>query len=180
MTCIVAIAKDGKVWMGADSGGSDEESDVIMSYAVPKVFIKHGYIIGYSGSFRFGKLLQHIFDLPPVPNNVNTAEKLDEFMNRVLMQSLKKQAKDLDLDKEEMDFDALIGVKGHIFEISNDWCAIESSLPYNVTGSGLKFALGSLHTTQTWKEPQKRIGVALSAAAEFAMSVAPPFNIVSI
>lgn len=180
MTCIVAIAKEGKVWMGADSGGSDEEVDVIMPYIMPKVFIRNNYIIGYSGSFRFGKLLQYIFDLPPVPNSINTSEKLDEFMNKVVMQSLKKQAKELELEKEEMDFDALIGVKGHIFEVSSDWCALESSLPYNVSGSGHKFALGSLYTTEVWKDPQKRINVALSAAAEYAMSVAPPFNILSI
>lgn len=178
MTCIVAIAKDGKVWMGADSAGSDE--DTIIPYTIPKVFIRNNYIIGYSGSFRFGKLLQYVFDLPPVPNSINSSEKLDEFMNKVLMQSLKKQAKELDLDKEELDGYALIGVKGHIFEVQTDWCALESSLPYNVAGSGDKFALGSLHTTEVWKDPQKRINVALSAAAQFCMSVGPPFNILSI
>jgi len=179
MTCIVAIAKEGKVWMGADSAGSDEESGVIAPYVIPKVFTRGGYVIGYAGSFRFGKLLQYVMDLPPCPANVNTSQKLDEFMNKIVMQSIKKQAKELDLEKEEMDFDALIGIKGHIFEVSNDWCAIEASMPYNVAGSGTKYALGSLHTTQGWKEPIKRINVALSAAAEFEMSVALPFNIVS-
>jgi ATP-dependent protease HslVU (ClpYQ) peptidase subunit len=179
MTCIVAIAKDGVVHMGADSAGSDEDTGVILPYVIPKVFKRNGYVIGYAGSFRFGKLLQYIFDLPTCPASVNTSEKLDEFMNKIVMQSIKKQAKELDLDKEEMDFDALIGLKGHIFEISNDWCAIEASMPYNVCGSGTKYALGSLHTTQVWKDPVKRINVALAAAAENDLYVAPPFNIIS-
>jgi len=179
MTCIVAVAKDGKVYMGGDAAGSDEESGLIAPYIMPKVFVRNGYVIGYAGSFRFGKLLQYILTLPAIPKEAKTSEKLDEFMNKVLMQSLKKQAKELELDKEELDFDALVGVNGHIFEISSDWCAIEASMTYNVAGSGTKYALGSLHTTQTWKDPIKRINVALAATAEFNMAVGPPFFIVS-
>lgn len=180
MTCIVAISKDGKVFMGGDSAGSDESEDIIAPFVMPKVFVRNGYIIGYAGSFRFGKLLQYVFDLPVIPKGATTSEKLDDFMNRVVMQSLKKQAKELDLEKEEMDFDILIGVNGHIFEIGTDWSALENSLSYNTIGSGTKYAIGSLHTTSGWKEPIKRINVALHAAAEYSMSVAPPFTILSI
>lgn len=179
MTCIVAISKDGKVYMGGDTAGSDEESGMIATYVMPKVFKRNGYLIGYSGSFRFGKLLQYVFDLPVIPKNCNTSEKLDEFMNRELMQSLKKQAKELDLEKDEMDFEALIAVNGHIFEISNDWFAIETTNAWNAVGSGTKYAWGSLYTTESWKDPKRRIQVALSAAAEYSMSVAPPFTIIS-
>jgi ATP-dependent protease HslVU (ClpYQ) peptidase subunit len=179
MTCIVAIAKDGKVFMGGDSAGSDENEDLISPFVMPKVFVRNGYTIGYAGSFRFGKLLQYVFDLPTVPKTATTSEKLDDFMNRVVMQSLKKQAKELDLEKEEMGYELLMGVNGHIFEIGTDWSALENSLSYNTIGSGTKYAIGSLHTTSGWKEPIKRINVALAAAAEYSMSVAAPFTIVS-
>jgi ATP-dependent protease HslVU (ClpYQ) peptidase subunit len=165
--------------MGGDSAGSDEETGIIASYVMPKVFKRDGYLIGYAGSFRFGKLLQYVFELPNIPKNCTTSEKLDEFMNKELMQSIKKQAKEMDLEKEEMDFDALIGINGHIFEVSNDWCAIECAMSWNAIGSGTKYAWGSLHTTEPWKDPKKRIHTALSAASEYSMSVAPPFTIIT-
>lgn len=179
MTCIVAIQKDGKVFMGGDTAGSDDESGMIATYRTPKVFKRGEYLIGYAGSFRFGKLMQYTLDLPPVPKDCTTPEKLDEFMNKILMNSLKKQCKDLDLEKDEMDFDGLIGLRGHIFEISNDWCALECAQDWNAIGSGTKYAWGSLFTTESWKDPKKRIQMALSAAAEYSMSVAPPFTIIS-
>jgi ATP-dependent protease HslVU (ClpYQ) peptidase subunit len=179
MTCLVAIAKDGVVHMGADSGGSDEEDGIIINYVSPKVFVRSGYLIGYAGSYRFGKLLEYVFDLPAIPNNANSSESLDRFINGTLMSSLRKQAKELDLSQDELDFDCLFGIKGHIFEICNDWFALEPAMPYLAAGSGTKYALGSLHTTQGWKDPAKRINVALAAAAEYSMSVAAPFHILS-
>jgi hypothetical protein len=179
MTCIVAIAKDGIVHMGADSGGSDEDNGTIFNYITPKVFIRSGYVIGYAGSYRFGKLLEHVFELPAIPNRATTSESLDKFVNGTLMPSLRKQSKELDLSSDELDFDCIFGINGHIFEVANDWFALEPTLQYFSAGSGMKYAIGSLHTTQGWKDPVKRINVALDAAAEFSMTVARPFSIVS-
>jgi ATP-dependent protease HslVU (ClpYQ) peptidase subunit len=164
--------------MGADSGGSDEESELIMNFKAPKVFIKDKYIVGYAGSYRFGKLMQHVFELPPVPSNLKTSEQLDKFMNSTLMTSLRKQSKELDLDKDELDFDCIIGVNGHIFEVSNDWFALEPVTDFLATGSGIKYALGSLYTTNSWKNPIQRINVALNASAEYSMSVSGPFTVI--
>jgi ATP-dependent protease HslVU (ClpYQ) peptidase subunit len=179
MTCIVAIAKDGVVYMGADSGGSDEENGTIFTYLSPKVFSRNGYLIGYAGSYRFGKLLEYVFELPVIPSKANTPEALDKFVNGTLMPSLRKQSKELDLNADELDFDCIFGINGHLFEVCNDWFALEPSIPYLSTGSGMKYALGSLHTTQGWKDPVKRINAALQSAAEYSMTVSAPFNILS-
>jgi ATP-dependent protease HslVU (ClpYQ) peptidase subunit len=179
MTCLVDIAKDGVVHMGADSGGSDEEDGIIFNYVMPKIFIRNGYLIGYAGSYRFGKLLEHVFDLPSIPQGANSSESLDRFVNGTLMSSLRKQSKDLDLTSDELEFDCIFGIKGHIFEVCNDWFGLEPSSSFIAAGSGTKYALGSLHTTQGWKDPIKRINVALDAAAEYSMSVAAPFHTLS-
>ena len=178
MTCVVAITKDNKVYMGADSGGSDEESGIIFNFKDQKVFRRGGYLIGYAGSYRFGKMLQYSFDLPPAPQNFKTSEQLDKFLNGVVMPSLRKQSKELDLDKDELDFDCIFGINGHLFEVSNGWFALEPVMPFLAVGSGTKYAMGSLHTTQPWKDPIQRINVALNAAAEYSMSVAAPFTII--
>lgn len=178
MTCVVAIVKDNTIYMGADSGGSDEETGIIFNFKDPKVFKRDKYIIGYAGSYRYGKLLQHVFELPPVPSNLKTSEQLDKFVNGVVMPSLRKQSKELDLDKDELDFDCIFGINGHLFEVSNGWFALEPVMPFLATGSGVKYAMGSLHTTQPWKDPIQRINVALNASAEYSMSVAGPFTII--
>lgn len=178
MTCVAAVVHNGKIYMGADSAGSDEETGVIFKFKSPKVFKRDKYMIGYAGSYRYGKLLQYTFELPPVPANLKTAEQLDKFVNNVVMASLRKQSKDLDLDKDEMDFDCVFGINGHLFEVSNGWFALEPEMPFLAIGSGLKYAMGSLYTTQPWKDPYQRLNVALSSAAEYSMSVSAPFTII--
>jgi len=179
MTCIVAVAKNGVVHMGGDTGGVDTDSGLLFTYKDPKVFIRKGYLIGYAGSYSFGKMLQHTLDLPDIPHGVNSPESVEKFVNGVVMPSLRKQAKALDLSNDESDFDCLFGIKGHIFEVFNDWFALEPTNSFASVGSGSHIAFGSLYTTETWKDPVQRINVALRAAAEYSTSVSGPFTILS-
>lgn len=179
MTCIAAIVKDGVVHMGGDSGGIDTDGGAIAVFNDKKVFVRKGYLIGYSGSYAFGKLLQHTFDLPDIPNGLSSAESIEKFMNGIVMPSLRKQSKAIDLSTDELDFDCLFGVRGHLFLVSNEFTALEPSQGFLSVGSAEHLALGSLHTTQTWKDPIKRINAALLAAAEYSTAVLPPFTIIS-
>jgi ATP-dependent protease HslVU (ClpYQ) peptidase subunit len=47
-------------------------------------------------------------------------------------------------------------------------------------GSGGMFALGALHATKHQKNPKMRLKLALEAASEFSMSVAPPFTYIQV
>ncbi len=47
-------------------------------------------------------------------------------------------------------------------------------------GSGGMFALGALHATKNLKNPKIRMKMALEAATEFSMSVAPPFTYIQV
>lgn len=179
MTCISAIVKDGVVHMGGDSGGIDTDGGAIAVFNDKKVFVKKGYLIGYSGSYTYGKMLQHVFDLPDIPNGISSPESIEKFMNGIVMPSLRKQSKTMDLSAEELEFDCLFGVKGHLFLVSNDFAALEPSQGFLAVGSAEHLALGSLFTTQTWKDPIKRINTALATAAEYSTAVLPPFTIIS-
>jgi ATP-dependent protease HslVU (ClpYQ) peptidase subunit len=179
MTCISAVVKDGKVYMGGDSGGVDTDGGTIALFNDKKVFIRKGYLIGYAGSYTFGKFLQHVFDLPDLPPGITSQESIEKFVNGVLMPSLRKQSKSMDLTTEELDFECLIGVKGHLFLVSNDWVALEPTSDFMSVGSGQYVAIGSLHTTQTWKDPVKRINASLTAAEQYCTSVLGPFTILS-
>jgi len=75
MTCISAIAHNGKVYMGGDAAAVDD-GNLVSTRKEPKVFIRNNYLIGYAGSFRFGKVVEHVF-IPPKPQTDN----LDKFLN---------------------------------------------------------------------------------------------------
>ena len=179
MTCIVSICQDGKVFMGGDSGASDAESGSIGVVTSPKVFVKDEYIVGYSGNFRFGKFLQYSFEFPKVPSWVKD-QKVDEFVNGLFVSALRKQITEFALEEKEKDFGILIGVRGHLFEMGDNYAAVELLNEYNAVGSGSEIARGVLYATGTWKDPIKRIRLALNASAEFNAFVRPPFTILEV
>lgn len=174
MTCIAAISYGGKVYMGGDSAAVEISSNFISTRKEPKVFIKDDYIIGYAGSFRFGKIVEHSFT-PPKPNLNN----LDKFLNTVFVDSLREICDKTKIDptSEEDSSELLIGVGGRLFEFCNDWHLGEDSHDFNSIGNGSPFALGSLHSTRRIKSPDVRITMALQAAEEFSTTVKGPFTI---
>lgn len=181
MTCIAGIAKDGKVYMGGDSAMTDEGAGIISRMHLPKVFIKGEYLVGYAGNARFGKILQHIFNYPKAPVSAKTSEQLDAFLNGVLITDFRRQAQEMSLEKEEReDFQVLIGLRGHLFEFDENWAVFEVGHNYNAIGSGGAVALGSLYTTETWKDSAKRIKIALEAASLYTPYVGEPIDILSI
>jgi ATP-dependent protease HslVU (ClpYQ) peptidase subunit len=177
MTCIVGIAHNGIVYMGGDSAAADEDSSLVSSRKEPKVFVKNGYLIGYSGSFRFGKVLQHTFNPPKLSDN-----NIDKFLNTTFVNSLREccELNKVDPGSEEDSSEMLIGVAGRVFEFCNDWHFGEDINDFNAIGSGTKFALGSLYSTRRLRSPNARIQLALESAERFSASVRGPFTILEL
>ena len=173
MTCVVAISQGGKVYMGGDSAVV-EEGGSISTRKEPKVFIKNEYIIGYAGSFRFGKFMEHTF-VPPKPN----LENLDKFFNTIFIDSLREycEVSKIDPSSEDNPSELLIGTGGRVFEFCNDWHIGEAGNGYNAIGSGAYLALGSLYSTRRIKSPYSRIELSLEAAETFSQSVQRPFTL---
>lgn len=172
MTCIVGIADGDNVWIGGDRASSD--GNTILSLSRPKV-ARHGeYLIGYAGSLGIGQLAQMI-DIPPAVRNI------EKVLRTTFVKSLKSAIEEFGnashLEDNSTDF--LVGVKGRLFEISSDdWQVGEYA--YSAIGSGNNIALGSLHTTQNWKDNHKRIHVALDAAITLSPSCQGPIDILKI
>lgn len=174
MTCIVAVAQDGVVYMGGDASAVDENNNIISTRREPKVFIKKNYIIGYAGSFRFGKIAEHNFN-PPPPEFDN----LDKFFNTTFVDALREccDAGKINPTEEDDASEMLIGVGGRIFEFCNDWHFGEDRHSFNAIGSGSSFALGSLYSTRRKKNPYARITSALESAEHFSSMVRGPFTL---
>lgn len=179
MTCIVSCVNDrGDIYMAADSAGV--AGDSIMRRKDPKLFIKDGFIIGFTDSFRMGQLLHHFLNIPKQEPGVD----LFEYMVVVFVEELRSlflEGGYLSKDQErDVGGTFLVGHAGRLFCIQSDFQVEETIYPYAAIGSGTDLALGSLHTTNVLKTrynltAEYRVRLALTAAAEFSASVASPF-----
>lgn len=176
MTCIVGIVEDGKVYIGGDSAG-------VAGWAVTprkdvKVFKTGEYLIGFTSSFRMGQLLRFSF-APPARTDGHSDE---QHMMTAFVDAARQCFKDggyLTVEKsvEEGGF-FLVGYRGVLYYFAEDFQTGISLRPYEATGSGAAYALGSLHSTEGYQlNPRARIQKALEAATEFCASVRPPFII---
>jgi hypothetical protein len=93
MTCIVAIAQNGTVYMGSDHAASDDKSGWVMSRKEPKCFKVGQYGIAFTDSFRMGQILQYSWT-PPKYTPTKTNSGLDKFMRTKFIDSVKAAFKD--------------------------------------------------------------------------------------
>jgi ATP-dependent protease HslVU (ClpYQ) peptidase subunit len=177
------MVKENRVWIGGDSAGSDSSSICIRRD--PKVFKNSDFLIGYCGSFRLGQLVRYKFTPP------DHSEKKDafEYMVTEFSESIRELAKEHGLSKvddnvESLDTSSLlIGYRGRLFTLEEDFQIGEVETEYYAIGEGSDLALGSMYTTNKQKRgytPRKRLELALEASAKFCKSVSSPFIILSI
>jgi ATP-dependent protease HslVU (ClpYQ) peptidase subunit len=184
MTCIVAIAQNGTVYMGSDHAASDDKSGWIMARKEPKCFKVGQYGIAFTDSFRMGQILQYNWT-PPKYTPTKTNSGLDKFMRTKFVESVKVAFKehgfgDIGGTDEDTGGIFIVGLEGRIFVVDEDFHIGENVVNYMAEGSGGMFALGALHATKNQKNPRLRIKAALEAASEFSMSVAPPFTYIQV
>ena len=174
MTCIVGIAKDGVVYMGGDRGASDDSA--ILSLTRPKIAKINNYLIGYAGSQGIGQLA-HMIDLPPITSNKGIEKTLRTLFVKALKSAIEEYGNSSHTDDNSTDW--LVGVNGKLFEISSvDWQV--SEYDESSIGSGSYIALGSLHTSRSWKDQEKRIRYSLQAAVDISTTCSGPIDIYKI
>jgi ATP-dependent protease HslVU (ClpYQ) peptidase subunit len=184
MTCIVAIAQNGTVYMGADHAASDDKTGWILARKDPKVFKVGQYGIAFTDSFRMGQILQYNWS-PPKYTPTKTNSGLDKFMRTKFVDSVKDAFRAQGFGsqvsgQEDEGGIFLIGVEGRIFTMDEDFHIGENIVNYMAEGSGGHIALGALHATKNQKNPKMRLKLALEAAAEFNMAVSAPFTYIQV
>ena len=186
MTCVVGLVKSGKIYMGSDSSAVDVSGGHIFAQKNPKVFMVGQYGIAFTDSFRMGQILQYDWTPPKFTGNSRT---LDKFMRTKFVESIKEAFKaggygNIGNQSESEDSGGvfLIGVKGtgRLFYMDDDFQIGENILPYYAEGIGMDFALGSLFSTQTMRDPIKRLEVALASASQFSIGVCPPYHFIEL
>lgn len=180
MTCIAAIAKNGKVWMGSDSLASarDWRSTIRKD---PKIFKVGNMLIGFTSSYRMGQLLGYKLTVPKHHAGVS----VEEYMHREFIDSVRKTLKDGGYTRIESNEETggffLVGYQGRIFQIECDFQIGEAADQYDAVGCGGQIALGSLFSTEKTKmSPEDRISLAINAAERHSAGVRGPVIIESL
>ena len=178
MTAIVGITDGQTVVIAGDSAGVG--GDITRSRLDAKVFTNGPYVIGYTTSFRMGQLLRYAFKAPVPPDDEDGlhAFMCVDFVNGV-RQGLKEGGWASKNNDQEEGGSFLVGVRGRLFEISDDYQVGELADGYAAVGCGAEIALGALHATGgTAMSLEARVIAALEAAAHFSTGVRPPFTVV--
>lgn len=178
MTCIAAVAHDGKVYMGGDSAGVGGYDLTVRADA--KVFRNGPFVFGFTTSFRMGQLLRHALTAPRPEGD------LERFMCTTFVDAVRECLKAGGYASTHHDTESggtfLVGVSGRLFQIDSDYQVGESRDRYDAVGCGSGYALGSLHLTAgiDWRDchPNWRVRSALKAAAHHSAGVRGPFRIV--
>lgn len=182
MTCIVGIAENDKVYMGADSCASDYYS--WLQYDHPKICEVGEFLIGCCGSMRMIDLLTY-----SLTGCIQRPEDSDDkFMRTTFISNVKDCFKSGGFGTEEKGGNFLVGYKGKLYEIQDDFSVVNSSQWGMSVGSGQLVARGSLYTTKVGQikltgdatltlTPEHRILLSLQAAESAIPSVRGPFYI---
>lgn len=189
MTCIVGIKAGEKITIGGDSfGGSQYHHQKVSD---PKVFMSEVdcageeseyLVMGGCGSFRMLQLLKYALQIPKFDPDMS----INEWMVEAFAESCRTLFKDRGLTQlyheQEEQFAGvfLIGFRGSLFTLQEDFAVIGWTNEEHATGAGEEYALGSLASTRgRIKSPKTRIKIALDASAEFSPMVVPPYAFVT-
>lgn len=174
MTCIVGLVHEGRVYIGGDSAGVADLNLTVR--ADDKVFINGDFIMGFTTSFRMGQLLRYKFKPPyHMPNISDYEYMVTSFIDEV-RNCLRDGGYARNNHGEELGGRFLVGYKGKIYEIQDDY---QVGLPldeFTAVGCGELIAKGSLYSTRG-KDPEERIKEALEASERFCAGVRAPFKI---
>jgi hypothetical protein len=175
VTCIVGIEVDGGVLIGGDSATSNRHYQAVWA-DVPKVFELGPYVFGFTTSWRMGQLLRYRLDVRE-PDGWD----VDRYMATTFVDAVRQTLKDggwlTKKDEREDGGCFLVGVRGRLYRIDDDFQCARMADGYDAVGSGDLIALGSLYTTRDDPEPQRRVLAALGASSHFAVGVLPPFHL---
>lgn len=170
MTCIIGLVHNGKAYIGADSQYLEGWHKV--TNLNPKIFRKGELLIGSSGSQRVSDIVEHNLELVRNRDWVPIKYIADYFVP-ALRSCLSLHGAIIKKDTEEMGAVIMIGYKGKLFIIGEDFTISEVG-PYEAIGAGGKYVYGYLYATGI-TDPIAAIHGALECAEHFCAGVCRPF-----
>jgi ATP-dependent protease HslVU (ClpYQ) peptidase subunit len=179
MTCIVGLKHGEDIWIGGDSAGI--VGHWLSIRADEKVFQNGQFLIGFTSSFRMGQILRYSFQHPDHDASLTT----EAYLASVWVDAVRTCFKEKGFARKENEAESggcfLIGYRGELWEIDNDYQVARWDDGFAAIGGGTQVALGSLFTSRDSPgladDPESRVRIALSAAQRFNTTVREPFVI---
>ena len=150
MTTLAAIQGNGWAVFASDSQSSDDSGFVAMMPG-GKAFNNQGIIIAGAGQVRGINLLEHAFVAPTV-----NMKYPDKYITNTFIPAMRKCFLDAGYEYKREDSTVendniwLIGVRGNIYRIEEDYSWERNDNGLYVAGSGERFALGALEALKAY------------------------------
>lgn len=196
MTCIVGLEHGGKVYIGGDSAGVNgwsltvrADSKVFTRQLVSSLGGRPGeMVVGFTSSFRMGQIVQHVLDIPCVPEarNWGSVDQAEAWMVKKFIPELRRCFEAEGYQKKDNDRASggtfLVGIAGHLFSVENDYQVGRAVCGYHAVGCGDDLAIGALHVLRASENPlgpTAQAQVALQTAEEHNAGVRGPFKVLA-
>ena len=139
MTIIVGLVRDNEVYMGCDGAGTGHnytQSKIVE----PKVFSNGETLMGMCGSFRLGQILQYVLKIPDRDprNECDMSWLVNDYVDAV-RNTLKNKGHIHEKDGEFNipNGDYLLGYKGSLYVVEDNFQILKIDEEYLTTGCGL-------------------------------------------
>jgi hypothetical protein len=178
MTCVVGMAREGRVYIGADSAGLSGWHLTVRADA--KVFEAHGFLYGFSVSFRLGQILRYSFTPPDYAGGDLMAYMVSKYIpavRSVVSAEISSKA------QQEAPGDFLVGFRGRLFEVCSDFQVGEPVNGAASVGCGREPALGALAAVRRLSPelgPALALRLALETAEGLSGGVRGPFTVLEL
>ncbi len=181
MTCVVGAIDGQDVILGSDSAaiGAPDGSE-IYTPPEPKVFTCGPYAFGVCGSYRVAQVLRYAEQLPEPSRNLD----FGSFLIRDLAPAIGELLEAKSVVGSHRTYlgkrvALLLGFQGQLWCIASDLTVLPE-VDFGAIGSGRLRAYAALHALKAAGiEPaQRRLELALEAAAKYTASVRPPWHFI--
>ncbi len=173
MTCIVGFVEGDSVWLGGDSAGVGGWS--LSVRADRKVFRNGPMIFGFTSSFRMGQLLHWALTIPDHDPRIDVEKYLTTTFVDAVRDCLKSHGCAKKTNEVEEGGTFLIGYKGQLFCIGDDYQVALSADGFDAVGCGHDIAKGALFAS-AHLHGEERLELALKASEHFSAGVRGPFH----
>lgn len=183
MTCIVGYTNGKNVVIGGDSAGVGGYS--ISERKDKKVYKVGDLIFGGTYSFRMIQILGYSWKPPRIEFMRDPMDYMVNSLVPSIFETYKNSSFYSSSGGQARGCGILVGLKGRLFHIMDDFQVGENILPFDSTGCGSDIALGAMHNLfdadkrYGVKEIKEKLNKALISAEKFSAGVTGPFHFVN-
>jgi ATP-dependent protease HslVU (ClpYQ) peptidase subunit len=178
MSVAVGIIERGQVWMGADTAIT--AGNIQLQASGVKMFRVKDLVIAGVGYLRPIQSIHYGLGVPRHPKGISNEEYVIGHLIPKLADCIEASDGVAEpMDSHAMSCSLLIGYRGNLFHIAEDFACTQPSNPYYAIGSGGSYAMAALALLEG-APPRERMELAMEVTSMFDPWVTAPFDILQV